>query len=106
STPDDIKDHPALQGLNLPRLGQPGRTFIGTLTTKTLLIAGEGGVHRNAAGARIALLRAYDKATGADLGAVEMPDKQTGSPMTYMINGKQYIVVAVSGNDGAQLIAY
>ena len=51
STPDDIKNNPALQGLNLPRLGQPGRTFIGTLTTKTLLIAGEGGVHRNDAGA-------------------------------------------------------
>ena len=106
STPDDIKNHPALQGLDLPRLGQPGRTFLGTLTTKALLIAGEGGVHRNAAGERVALLRAYDKNTGADAGAVEMPDKQTGSPMTYMINGKQYLVVAVSGVDGAQLIAY
>jgi quinoprotein glucose dehydrogenase len=106
STPDDIKNHAALQGLNLPRLGQPGRTFIGTLTTKTLLIAGEGGVHRNDAGERVALLRAYDKATGADVGTVEMPDKQTGSPMTYMINGKQYIVIAVSGVDGAQLIAF
>ncbi len=107
TTPDDIKNHPALQGVNLPpRLGQPGRTFIGTLTTKTLLIAGDGGVHRNAAGERVALLRAYDKATGADVGGVEMPDKQTGSPMTYMINGKQYIVVAVSGVDGARLIAY
>jgi len=107
STPDDIKNHPALQGLTLPpRLGQPGRTFIGTLTTKTLLIAGEGGVHRNEAGERVALLRAYDKATGADIGGVEMPDKQTGSPMTYLINGKQYLVVAVSGVDGARLIAY
>jgi quinoprotein glucose dehydrogenase len=107
STPDTIKNHPALQGVNLPpRVGQPGRTFIGTLTTKTLVIAGEGGVHRNQAGDRVALLRAYDKATGADVGAVEMPDKQTGSPMTYRINGKQYIVVAVSGLDGAQLIAY
>jgi quinoprotein glucose dehydrogenase len=106
STPDDIKNHAALQGLNLPRLGQPGRTFIGTLTTKTLLIAGEGGVHRNDAGERVALLRAYDKATGADVGTVEMPDKQTGSPMTYMINGRQYIVVAVSGVDGGQLIAF
>ncbi|MGE5836481.1 MAG: pyrroloquinoline quinone-dependent dehydrogenase, partial [Acidobacteriota bacterium] len=106
STPDDIKNHPALQGLDLPRLGQPGRTFIGVLATKTLLIAGEGGVHRNDAGERIALLRAYDKATGADVGAVEMPDKQTGSPMTYMLNGKQYIVVAVSGVNGAQLVAY
>jgi quinoprotein glucose dehydrogenase len=107
STPDDIKNHPALQGVTLPpRLGQPGRTFIGTLTTKTLVIAGEGGVHRNESGERVALLRAYDKMTGADIGAVEMPDKQTGSPMTYMINGKQYIVVAVSGVDGAQLVAY
>ena len=107
STPDDIKNNPALQGVNLPpRLGQPGRTFIGTLTTKTLVIAGEGGVHRNDVGERVALFRAYDKATGTDVGAVEMPDKQTGSPMTYMINGKQYIVVAVSGVDGAQLIAY
>ena len=106
STPDEIRNHPALRGLKLPRLGQPGRTFIGTLTTKTLLVAGEGGVHRNDAGDRVALLRAYDKTTGADLGAVEMPDKQTGSPMTYMINGKQYIVVAVSGVDGAQLIAF
>jgi quinoprotein glucose dehydrogenase len=107
STPDDIKNNPALEGVTLPpRLGQPGRTFIGTLTTKTLVIAGEGGVHRNEAGERVALLRAYDKVTGADVGAVEMPDKQTGSPMTYMINGKQYVVVAVSGIDGAQLIAY
>ena len=50
STPDDIKNHPALKGLDLPRLGQPGRTFIGVLTTKNLLIAGEGGVHTNEAG--------------------------------------------------------
>jgi hypothetical protein len=35
-----------------------------------------------------------------------MPDKQTGSPMTYMFNGKQYIVLAVSGVNGAQLVAY
>jgi quinoprotein glucose dehydrogenase len=106
STPDDIRNNPALRGLDLPRLGQPGRTFIGTLTTKTLVIAGEGGVHTNEAGVRVALLRAYDKLTGADVGAVDMPNKQTGSPMTYMIDGKQYIVLAVSGSDGAEIIAY
>jgi hypothetical protein len=61
---------------------------------------------RNEAGERVGLFRAYDKMTGADVGAVEMPNKQTGSPMTCMINGKQYIVVAVSGVDSAQLIAY
>ncbi len=106
STPDEITNHPALKGLNLPRLGQPGRTFIGVLATRTLLIAGEGGVHTNTAGQRVALLRAYDKATGADVGAVEMPAKQTGSPMTYAINGRQYIVIAVSDVNGAELIAY
>jgi quinoprotein glucose dehydrogenase len=107
STPDDIRNHPALKGVTLPeRTGQPGRSFIGVLTTKTLLVAGEAGVHTNAAGKRVALLRAYDKRTGADAGAVEMPAKQTGSPMTYTIDGKQYIVLAVSGNDGAELLAY
>jgi quinoprotein glucose dehydrogenase len=106
STPDDIRNHPLMKGLDLPRLGQPGRTFIGVLTTKNLVIAGEGGVHSNAAGRRVALLRAYDKATGADVGAVEMPNRQTGSPMSYQIDGKQFIVLAVSGNDGAELLAY
>ena len=107
STPDDIKNHPALKGVPLPtRLGQPGRSFIGVLTTKSLLIAGEAGVHTNEAGKRVALLRAYDKTTGADAGAVEMPARQTGSPMTYQIDGKQFIVLAVSGNDGAELVAY
>jgi quinoprotein glucose dehydrogenase len=107
STPDDIKNHPALKGVTLPeRTGQPGRSFIGVLTTGTLLIAGEAGVHTNAAGRRVALLRAYDKQTGADAGAVEMPARQTGSPMTYQVGGKQFIVLAVSGNDGAELLAY
>jgi quinoprotein glucose dehydrogenase len=106
STPDEIANHPALKGLDLPRLGQPGRTFIGVLATKTLLIAGEGGVHTTGNGERVALLRAYDKTTGADAGAVSMPAAQTGSPMTYMVNGRQFIVIAVSGVNGAELIAY
>jgi quinoprotein glucose dehydrogenase len=110
TTPDNIRLNPALEGLDVARLGAYGRIFIGTLTTKTLVIAGEGDVHTNAAGATVALLRAYDKATGEDVaGQVEMPAKQTGSPMTYLHDGKQYIVVAVSrsGADaGAELIAY
>jgi quinoprotein glucose dehydrogenase len=108
STSDAHKTSPALTGLDLPRLGAYGRTFIGVLATKTLLIAGEGGVHSNAAGQQIALLRAYDKDTGADIpGNIEMPAKQTGSPMTYMYNGKQYIVLAIGGGlAGSDLIAY
>ena len=43
------------------------------------------------------MLRAYDKATGADVGAVYMPAPQSGSPMTYMLDGRQYIVLAISG---------
>lgn len=106
TTPDEIRNHPALKGVNTARLGQPGRTFVGVLTTKSLLVAGDGSVHTNAAGRRVSLLRAYDKATGADVGTVEMPAKQTGSPMSYQIDGKQYIVLAVSGVDGGELLAY
>ena len=93
-TPDNVKNHPALKGLDIPRTGRPGR--IGVLTTKTLLIAGEGGFATYPEG-RGAYLRAYDKATGADIGKIFMPAPQTGSPMTYMLNGTQYIAVAVSG---------
>jgi quinoprotein glucose dehydrogenase len=93
-TPDNIKNHPALKGLNIPRTGRQGR--IGVLTTKTLVIAGEGGFVTTPNG-RGAMLRAYNKATGADAGAVYMPAPQTGSPMTYMHDGRQYITVSISG---------
>jgi len=93
-TPDNIKNNAALKGLTIPRTGRQGR--IGVLTTKTLLIAGEGGFNTTPEG-RGAYLRAYDKATGADVGQVFMPAPQTGSPMTYMLNGVQYIAVAVGG---------
>jgi quinoprotein glucose dehydrogenase len=110
TTQDNIRENPALEGLDVSRLGAYGRIFIGVLATKTLLIAGEGSVHTNEAGETVALLRAYDKATGEDVeGRVEMPAKQTGSPMSYMHDGKQYIVLAVShtGADvGGELIAY
>ena len=104
-TPDEIRNHPALKGLNIPRTGRVGR--IGTLTTKSLVIAGEGGLFTLPDGRRGAMLRAYDKATGEDAGAVYMPAPQTGSPMTYMLDGKQYIVVPVStATYGAELIAF
>jgi quinoprotein glucose dehydrogenase len=94
-TPDEIRNSPLLKGLNIPRTGRSG--IIGVLTTKTLVIAGEAGIFTNPAGEKGALLRAYDKATGKDAGAVYMPAGQSGSPMTYMLNGKQYIVVAIGG---------
>ena len=94
-TPDNIKNNPALKGLTIPRTGRQGR--IGVLTTKTLVIAGEGGFFTAPNGQRGAMLRAYDKATGKEVGAVYMPAPQTGSPMTYLMNGKQYISVAIAG---------
>ncbi len=104
-TPDDVRNHPALAGLDIPRTGQLGS--VGTLVTKTLLIAGEGSFTTTAVGSRGAMLRAYDKASGADVGAVYMPAPQTGSPMTYMLAGRQYIVVAVSGSDySGELLAF
>ena len=71
----------------------------GLLTTRTLLVAGETRPTMTAAGRRGAMLRAYDKATGQEVGAVYMPAPQSGSPMTYMLNGRQYIVVAISGGN-------
>lgn len=95
-TPDVIRNHPALKELNIPRTGQSTYN-IGTLITKTLVIAGEGQVTTTTDHPRGAMLRAYDKATGKEVGAVYLPAQQSGSPMTYMVDGKQYIVIAVSG---------
>ena len=103
-TPDGVRNHPALKGLTIPRTGQAG--IVGTLVTKTLIIAGEPQP-TTAGHPRGALLRAYDKATGKDAGAVLMPAQQTGSPMTYMLNGKQYIVIAIGGgNYPGELVAF
>ena len=105
-TPDVVRNYPALKGMNIPRTGQ--ETYnIGTLVTKTLVIAGDGQITTTAEHPRGAMLRAYDKRTGKEVGAVYMPAPQSGSPMTYMVNGKQYIVVAVSGGAySGEYIAY
>jgi quinoprotein glucose dehydrogenase len=104
-TPDNVKNNPALKGLTIPRTGRPG--LIGTVVTKNLVVAGEGGYFTTPSGARGAMLRAYDKRSGKEVGAVYMPAPQSGNPMTYMLNGKQYIVVSVSGgNYSGELIAF
>ncbi|PYR70523.1 MAG: quinoprotein glucose dehydrogenase [Acidobacteria bacterium] len=104
-TPDNIRNHPALKGLKIPRTGRQGR--IGTLVTKTLLIAGEGGFFTTPSGQRGAMLRAYDKANGQEVGSVYMPAPQTGSPMTYMLNGKQHIIVSIGGGGySSEFIAF
>jgi quinoprotein glucose dehydrogenase len=99
-TPDNIRDNPALKGLDIPRTGRPG--VFGVLVTRTLVICGE-----RSAGKSAVMLRAYDKATGKEVGAVPLPAGQTGTPMTYALNGKQYIVLAIAGPGfPAELIAF
>jgi quinoprotein glucose dehydrogenase len=94
-TPDTVRNHPALKGLNIPKTGQNGA--VGLVVTKTLVIMGDPQVTNMPGRSRGAMLRAYDKATGKEVGAIHMPAQQSGSPMTYLLNGRQYIVVAVSG---------
>ena len=95
-TPDVVREHQALKGLTIPRTGQPG-FIVGTLVTKTLVIAGDPQVTTLPTRPRGAMLRAYDKATGVEVGSVLLPAPISASPMTYAVNGRQYIVVAVSG---------
>ena len=65
--------------------------------TKTLVIMGDPALTTTPEHPRGAMFRAYDKATGKEVGSVFMAAPQSGSPMTYMADGKQYIVNAISG---------
>lgn len=104
STPDEVANHPALAGVQIPRTGRAG--LLGPLTTKTLVICGEAGFATTETGQRGAMLRAYDKNTGGEVGAVYLPAPQTGSPMTYMVGETQYIVLAIGGGThGSELVA-
>jgi len=108
---DGPRDHPLLQPLHLPPLGNPGRG--GLFATKTLLFVGEGdpvmvrGGSRLPPGMPLAIapgaggrkFRAFDKATGTVLWEIELPAGTTGAPITYMFQGKQFIVVAIGGID-------
>ena len=104
-TPDNVRNHPKLKGLNIPKTGQGGS--VGLMVTKTLVVLGDPQLTSTPDHPRGAMLRAYDKKTGEQVGAVYMPAQQSGSPMTYLANGKQYIVVAVSGgNYSGEYIAF
>ena len=105
-TPDNIRNHPALQGVDIGRTGRAGQPP-GALATKTLLIAAEPGYGPTPDGKRGSMLRAYDKRTGRELAALQLPAPQSGSPMSYLLDGRQYLVIAVSGNDyPGELLAY
>ena len=104
-TPDCVRNHPALSGLEIPKTGKPERS--GILVTKTLLFAGEGaGVFATPTWAGGPMFYAYDKQTGEILWEFELPKNQSGVPMTYMLDDKQYIVMAISARgQPAELVA-
>jgi quinoprotein glucose dehydrogenase len=105
-TLDNVRLHPKLKGMNIPNTGMNGYSGAGVLVTKTLAIVGDTQI-TSVTHPRGAMMRAYDKATGKEVGAVWMPAPVSGSPMTYQWQGKQYIVIAVSGgNYSGEYIAY
>jgi quinoprotein glucose dehydrogenase len=106
-TPDNVRNHPVLKNM-LDKIGKTGQGgSVGVLVTKTLVIAGDPQVTNIPPRGRGAMLRAYDKNTGAQVGEVLMPAQISGSPMTYSVGGRQFIIVAVSGgNYTAEYIAF
>jgi quinoprotein glucose dehydrogenase len=94
-TPDAVKNNPAVAGVNIPRMGTADAS--GLLVTKTLLFSGASGLHPSLPpGQGAPYLLAIDKTTGALIHQLKLPDdlRPTGIPMTYLVAGKQYIVVA------------
>jgi quinoprotein glucose dehydrogenase len=82
--------------MSIPKTGQNGS--VGVLVTKTLVVLGDPQVTAPPGRPRGAMMRAYDKDNGKEVGAVWMPAAVSGSPMTYKgADGRQYIVIAVSG---------
>lgn len=119
---DLAQSNPVLQQLDLPPLGRPARGHM--LLTETLLIVGQEGTTTRGvsdqgesddqegptAGLSFEVidptLVAFDKATGEAVGEVPLPRNATGAPMTYKVDGKQYIIVATGGaNLPAELVA-
>ena len=95
---DRIRNNPRLKGLTLPPLGGDS-TFSGPLLTRTLLIyaltaGGSNGGPR---------LVAYDKVTGRELASADLPGSAIGTPMTYRVDGKQYIAITVQGRTSTDL---
>jgi quinoprotein glucose dehydrogenase len=104
-TPDAVRNSPVLAGKTIPKTGQPGS--VGLVVTKTLVVLGDPSITTTPDHPRGAMFRAYDKTNGKEVGAVWMPAPQSGSPMTYMANGRQYFIVAVSGgNYSGEYIAF
>jgi quinoprotein glucose dehydrogenase len=100
---DGPRNHPLIKHLNLGPLGS-GRGSV--LLTKTLLFVGLRGGDRVGDTPEPPMLRALDKATGQTLWSGELPVGPVASPMTYLHQGRQYVVAAVGGGIQAELVAF
>jgi quinoprotein glucose dehydrogenase len=102
--PDDIKNNPALQGIDTSKFGNPERALL--LVTKTLLFSADATGLTPVNGSSASTFRALDKKTGQTVFEMKLPTRATGVPMTYLAKGKQYIVIAVGGRgEPAELVA-
>ena len=103
--PEAVKNHPAMKGSDLKNAGKPERSPL--LVTKALLFGADGsGLYNAGPGAGGKIFRAIDKKTGAIIHDLTLPASTTGVPMTYMIDDKQYIVVATGARGTpAELVA-
>ncbi|MEQ8263932.1 PQQ-binding-like beta-propeller repeat protein [Pseudohaliea sp.] len=99
---DGPRNHPRLRDLDLPPLGNSGKA--GVLLTKSLLFIGEGSdvnsLYAGEYGGGGRMFRAYDKVTGEVVWEIELPAGATGSPMSYLYEGRQYILLAAGGEGG------
>lgn len=103
-TPDEIRNSPALKGVDTSKFGNPERALL--LATRTLLFAADAAGLTPVNGSTVSTLRAIDKKTGAVISEMKLPAHATGVPMTYLAKGKQYIVIAVTGRgEPAELVA-
>jgi quinoprotein glucose dehydrogenase len=95
-TPADVASNAALAGVEITPTGRATRAML--LATKTLLFTtdGWGGTP---------VMRVLDKATGEEIAAIDLPGASSGLPMSYAVNGRQYIALPVAGERGAELVA-
>jgi quinoprotein glucose dehydrogenase len=102
--PDDIKNNPALKGIDTSKFGNPERALL--VVTKSLLFSADATGLSPVNGSSASTFRAIDKKTGDTIAELKLPSHATGVPMTYMAKGKQYIVIAVGGRgEPAELVA-
>jgi len=92
---------PLFAGVNIPPM--PGRGQAQAITTKSLVIYGTG--RSGGVPGEPPKLFALDKATGKQVGALQIPAKTTAVPMTFLHKGRQYIVFATGAEENTSLVA-